>query len=154
MNVDALQIHLTNLSQLLRGGGGKGTANELDEFVQLLQPYRDKKLKDLIGTIKDADEVLRAAPPAPKKSKAVSVDISNISARIVDLYQRAGQPNITSQEIMDTFAELQSVNPNGKQLESIAKQIGVKEKLKKDELLKKMRETVLDRKGASDRAYA
>lgn len=156
MNVDALQTHLTNLSRLLRSGGGKGTASELDEFVELLQPYRGKKLKDLIGAIKDAEEIVRnGPPPAQKQRKSVAkVDAGPISSRILDLYQRAGQSSATSDEIIAAFSEPDVLSLTGDQLKAIAKQMGIKEKLKKPDLLNKMRQAVLDRRGVSDRVSA
>jgi hypothetical protein len=148
-------MHLSNLSTLLRAGGGKNTANELDEFIHWLQPYRDKKLKDLIGTINQAEEILRNGPPAPKARQAAArVDVGPISSRIVELYQQAALPTVTQQDIVAAFAELESVSLTAKQLEPIAKQIGIREKLKKQELFNKMRQTVLDRKGAADRVFA
>jgi hypothetical protein len=154
VNVDALQMHLTNLSHLLRDAGGKTTANELDEFVQLLQPHGEKRLKDLVGVIAAAEETLRAAPAGSKRKAAAKVDAGPITSRIVDLYQRAAQPSVTPEEITLAFSDLQSLNLTVAQLEMIAKQIGVKEKLKKDALFNKMRQTVLDRKGATDRVFA
>lgn len=154
MNVDVLQMHLTNLSQLLRAGGGKSTANDLDEFVQLLQPFRDMKLKDLIGAVARAEELLRGIPPKQKRSAAPKVDPGPIASRIIDLYARAATPSVTVADIEGAFSELRSLNLTGKQLEGIAKQIGIRERLSKEPLFNKMRQTVLDRKGVSDRAYA
>lgn len=157
MNVDVLQMHLTKLSELVRGAGAKGTANELDELCQLLQPYRDKKLKDLIATIAKAEEIVRNGPPtakprAPKKPKA---DLGPISERILDLYQRANDATMTRNEIIVAFGELEAFGPTLAQMEAIASRIGITEKFKKKpDLLNKMRKIVLDRKDVAERVYA
>jgi hypothetical protein len=156
VNVDVLQMHLSNLSQLLRSAGGKSTANELDELCQLLQPFRDKKLKDLIASISKAEEIIRngAAASKPRKASSKTSDLAPISARIIDLYQRAGLPSVSREEILGAFSELEALNPTGPQLKAIANQIGIREKLNKVLLFSKMRQTVLDRKGVADRALA
>src|SRR5262249_20155699 len=143
-----------NLSHLIRSAAGTKTANELDEFCQMLQPYRDRRLKDLISAIAQAEEIIRNGASAAKAGRAPkkTVDIGPISARIVDLYQRAGHPTVTREEILGAFAELEALNLTKPQLEKIAIQIDVREKLKKkEELLNRMRQTLLDRKGVSDR---
>jgi hypothetical protein len=155
-------MHLTNLSQLLRSAGGQKTASELEDLCQLLQPFRDKKLKDLIASIAKAEEIIRSGPPAPTARKASSkasskvIDAGPITGRVVDLYQRAGQPNVSREEILAAFAELEALNLSLDQLKGIAKQIGVSENAskKKADLLKRLRQAVLDRKGAADRVLA
>jgi hypothetical protein len=158
VNVDVLQMHLTNLSQLLRSAGGQKTATELDDLCQLLQPYRDQKLKDLIASIARADEIIRNGLPAPKARKASSkvvVDAGPITAKIVDLYQRAGQPSVSRDEILAAFAEVEGLNLSMDQLKAIAKQVGVSEKAtKKADLHHRIRQAALDRKGAADRVLA
>lgn len=152
MNVDVLQMHLSNLSHLVRDAGGKSTANELDEFVQLLQPYRDRKLKDFIGLIVNAENVLRGVPPSATRKRPSKVDPGPITARIAELYDRAAFA--TPEEIQLAFSELENLNLTVAQLEAIAKHVHVTEKkLKKDVLLKKMRQAVLDRKSSDDRVY-
>jgi hypothetical protein len=149
-------MHLTNLSQLLRPAGGTRTANELDELCQLLQPFRNRKVKDLIASISKAEDLIRTGGPAPRKARGSSkpIDLAAITARILDLYQNAGLPSVTRDQILDDFSEIESLNLTVKQLEAIGKQIGVTEKLKKVDLINKMRQTVLDRKGAADRVFA
>src|SRR5207249_2626287 len=113
-----------------------------------------KKLKDLMRLITEAENVLRAVPPRQKRPAAPKIDPGPIAARIADLYQRASQSSVTSDDISRAFSELEAVKPTVKQLEPIARQLGVTEKLKRQDLLKKMRQTVLDRKGMTDRVYA
>jgi hypothetical protein len=154
MNVDVLQMHLTNLSQLLRSAGGQKTAGELDDLCQQLQPYRERKVKDLIASIARADEIIRNGPPAPRARKTPNkvVDAGPITEKIIDLYHRAGQSGVSREEIVAAHSELEALDPSLAQLKGIARQIGVSEKAtKKSDLLARIRQAALDRKGAADR---
>jgi hypothetical protein len=154
VNVDALQLHLTNLSRILRDGGGKTTANELDEFVQLLEPHRNKKMKELFALIANAEEIIKKGVAPGKQAKTSTQDLDRLSAHVVDLYNRASDPAVSREDIIAAFVNLDKAKPTVKFLEQTAKQIGIVEKLKKPDLLKKMRQTVLDRKGSTDRIGA
>jgi hypothetical protein len=149
-------MHLANLSQLIRGAGGKGTANELDELCQMLQPFRERKLKDLLATIAKAEEIVRNGQPVAKSrgQRKPKVDVGPITERIVSLYQRASESGVARDEIVTAFAELESAKPTGDELKELASRIGINEKLKKADLLNKMRKVVLDRKDIAERVHA
>ena len=77
MKVENLQLHLTSLAQLLRNVGGTGakTAEELDELCRDLQPYADRRLKDLLKSIAQAEEIIRTGTPPPRgRSAKAKVD--------------------------------------------------------------------------------
>ena len=65
MNVDELQLHLSDLGQLLRNAGSRKTADALAGFCQRLQPYRDRRLTDLLALLAKAEAfVSTGTPPA------------------------------------------------------------------------------------------
>ncbi len=155
MNVDELQLHLTDLANLLRNAKASKTADTLDDLCRLLQPYRDLRIKDLIDKIAKADDIIRSGPPPARarssKQKLDDTAIEALGNRIVNLYQRATEPGSTRELIEATFAELDQAALTAKQLEAIAKKMGIVQKLKKDQLLEAMRRAVLDQKGSFER---
>src|SRR5271163_1656928 len=87
VNVEEFQLHLSNLSNLLRRAGGKKVADEFDEVCAGLQPYRDRRLKDLLGMISEAEAIIRNGPPAPKsagrgKKKANPLEVAQAINRV------------------------------------------------------------------------
>lgn len=157
MNVDELQLHLSNLAQLLENAGGKKVAGELGELCQRLQPYRTRKLKDLLDLIDKAEEIVRsgAAPPKPKKAGGkATVDpqvVENLSNQIVDLYHRAKEPETTREQIETAFGDLDRLNLPVKDLQVFAKRIDITRKLTKKDAIDTMMRAVLERKGAVQR---
>ena len=157
MNVDDLQLHLSNLAQLLENAGGKKVAGELSELCQRLQPYRTKKLKELLDLIDKAEEIVRTGTPPAKTRKSggkAAVDplvVENLCNQIVDLYHRAKEPEITREQIEAAFGELARLNLTVAALQALAKRIDISRKLTKKDALETMMRAVLERKGTVQR---
>jgi hypothetical protein len=156
VNVDELQLHLTDLANLLRNAKARQPADTLDELCRALQPYRDRRLKDVFDLMAKAEEVIRSGrPPARARSTRQKLDAAAIEAlgnRVVNLYQHATEAGSTRELIEVTFAELNQAGLSAAQLQTIAKRMGIVQKLTKDKLLDAMRRAVLDQKGAFERA--
>jgi hypothetical protein len=156
VNVDELQLHLSDLGQLLRNAGGRKTADGLAEFCQRLQPYRDRRLKDLVDLLDKAEEIIRTGtPPARTKARTPKVDpraAEQLCNRIVDLYHRANEPDTTREQIENAFGELERLNLSVAQLQDLARRIDISQKVRsKKPLLDSMKRAVLERRGAFQR---
>jgi hypothetical protein len=152
VNVDELQLHLSNLAQLLRNAGGKKVGDELAELCQRLQPYRDRPLKGLMELLDKAEEIVRTGvPPARTKSRAPKVDpqlVESTCNRVVALYERATDPSTTREQIESAFADLDKLNLTVPQLQEQAKRLNITQKFRaKKDLLHAMKRTVLERRG-------
>lgn len=159
MNADELQLHLSDLGQLLRNAGGRKTGDALAEFCQRLQPYRERRLQDLMDLLDKAEEIVRTGTPgtplprgrgrAPKNDPEV---VERICNRIVDLYNRAKEPEVSREQIETAFVELEGLNLTVAQLQYLASRIDIQQKLRaKRALVDRMKTTILERKGAFDR---
>jgi hypothetical protein len=156
VNVDELQLHLSDLGQLLRNAGGGKTANVLAEFCQRLQPYRDRRLKDVLDLLDKADEIVRTGtPPARKsggKAKADPQIVEKVCKQIVDFYQRAKDPDTTREQIESAIAELESFDLPIARLEELARRMDIRQKLRpKKALVESMKRAILERRGAFQR---
>src|SRR5688572_1586616 len=66
VNVDELQRLLSDLAALLVGAGAKKPADALLDFCVRLQPYRERRLKDLVDLLDQAEEIVRTGTPPPR----------------------------------------------------------------------------------------
>ena len=156
MNVDELQLLLSDLGQLLRNAGSRKTADALAEFCQRLQPYRDRRLTDLLALLDKAEEIVRTGtPPARAKGRTGKADpqaAETLSKRIVDLYVKAREPETTREQIENAFAELEAKDLPVAQLQGLAKSVDIGQKLRsKKALVEAMKRALLERKGAFQR---
>jgi hypothetical protein len=156
VNVDELQLLLSDLGQLLRNAGSRKPADALAEFCQRLQPYRDRRLTDLLALLDKAEEVVRTGTPPPrvraKKGKADPQAAEMVRSRIVHLYERAREPETTREQIESAFAELEAMDLPVAQLQGLAKSVDIGQKLRsKKALVDAMKRAVLERKGAFQR---
>jgi hypothetical protein len=155
VNVDELQLLLSDFANLLRNAKARQVADTLEELCRALQPYRDRRLKDVIDLIAKAEEVVRAGPQTARgrstKQKADPAAIESLSNRIIDLYQRAKEPETTREVIQGTFAELENTGLSIAQLQAIARHMYITQKLSKPKLLDAMKRAVLERKGSFER---
>jgi len=151
VNVDELQLHLSNLAQLLRNAGGKRVGDELAELCQRLQPYRDRPLKGLMELLDKAEEIVRTGvPPARGKArtKGDPLVIESVCNRVVALYERATDPATTREQIENAFADLAKLNLSVPLLQEQAKKLNIAQKFRaKKDLLAAMKRTVLERRG-------
>jgi hypothetical protein len=156
VNVDELQLHLSNLAHLLENAGAGKTANALTGLRQRLQPYRDRKLTDLLALLDQAEEIVRTGTPPPRKGaggkkKADPQALEAAGNRIVELYQRAKDPDVTRDHIEAAFAELERLDPTLTKLKELAKRLDITRTLKKADAIGVMKQAVLERKGAFQR---
>lgn len=156
MNADELQLHLSDLGQLLRNAGARKAGDALAEFCQRLQPYRARRLKDLMDLLDKAEEIVRTGTPPPRgRARAAKADpqtVERICSQIVDLYHRAKDPGVSREQIECAFVELERLDLPVAQLQSLATRLDIQQKLRaKKALVERMKNTVLERKGAFDR---
>jgi hypothetical protein len=155
VNVDELQLLLSDLSHLLRNAGNRKPADALTEFCQRLQPYRDRRLSDLLALLDKAEEIVRTgAPPRTKARppKADSQAAAMLHSRIIALYERAREPDTTREQIEKAFAELETLDLPVAELQALAKRVDISQKLRtKKALLDAMKRAVMERKGAFQR---
>jgi hypothetical protein len=156
VNVDELQLHLSDLGQLLRNAGGRKTADALAEFCQRLQPYRDRRVRDLVDLLDKAEAIIRTGEPPPRtKTRSAKVDpqaVEQLCNRIVDLYHRAKEPDTTREQIESAFGELERLNLSVAQLQDLARRIDISQRVRsKKPLLESMKRAVLERRGALQR---
>jgi hypothetical protein len=148
---------MSDLAQLLRNAGGRKTADALAEFCQRLQPYRERKLKDLVDLLDKAEEIVRTGtPPArtsgARKPKADPTVIQNACNRVVELYNRATDPSTTPENVDHGFAALEQLDLPVKRLEEVARELDIRQKFRrKADLLNAMKQAVTDRRGAHGR---
>jgi hypothetical protein len=155
VNVDELQLHLTDLANLLRNAKARQPADALDELCRALQPYRDRKVEKACELIAKAEEIVRTgSQPARARSSKQKIDaaaIESLGNRVVDLYQRAKEPETTRDLIDRTFTDLEKGGLSAAQLKEVAARMDITQKLAKAKLLGAMKQAVLERKGAFER---
>jgi hypothetical protein len=151
MNVDELQMHLTNLAHLLSNAGAGKAAKELDEFCELLQPHGGKKLKDFVALITSAGQPPAAPKPRTSKAKKDPAAVEAALSRLVDLYSRAAEPTVTREEIVTALDDLDRLGLTEKELKEFAPRVNVPPKFRKAELLAQIRAALLGRKGLAER---
>lgn len=156
MNVDVLLMHLSNMSHFLREAGATKPADQLREVCDILRPLQGKRLKDLVNDMHRAEEILRNPNSGlAKKSGKISLqDFEILSTRLVNLYERAGRPGLTREEIEKEFADPKLFLMTENQLKDVASKLGIQKVRGKDKLLSSMRQIVLARMGALERVDA
>jgi hypothetical protein len=140
VNVAELQQLLVSVGQILTAAGSKA-ATELDYLNQKLTPFKEQKLKAF------ADAIEKAHRPLPFPS----VDVALTAIRL--LYEKATSPELTEESIEAEVNRCEKLTKP--QLDDLAKRFGMERKFsKKDQTLKAIRQKIIDRKGAVDRAGA
>ena len=158
MNVEEFQLHLSDLSNLLRRGGGKKVADELDDVCASLQPFRERRLHDLLAMVANAETIIRTGKPdgkrpRPSKKKATPLQIDQATGRVRDLYHRATDITVSRDEIEAACAELDKLELSKAVLEALAKDLLITEKFKtKPQVIAKIRDAIMIRKGTYQRA--
>jgi hypothetical protein len=157
VNVDDLQMHLSDLAQLLRNGGGRRAADPIAELCQRLQPYRERRIQDLMDMLDKAEEIIRTGAPPPRvtkarKGKTDPQAIQDACDRVLQLYHRAADASTTGEIIESAFAILQQLDPPMKQLEPVAAELHITKKTgRKADLLNAMKNAVMTRRGMHGR---
>jgi hypothetical protein len=158
VNVEEFQLHLSNLSKLLRRAGGKKVADDLEDVCAGLQPYRERRLKDLLGMIAEAEAVIRNGPPGPKpagrsRKKANPDEVAQAINRVRDLYNRATDPAVSREDIDTACKQLGDLDAAKPSLEALAREFFITEKLKNKSIaIEKIRQAILIRKGTYQRS--
>jgi hypothetical protein len=129
-SVEQLQERLQAVSRFLDAMGATGPAKELRDVCVFLQPHRQKTLDQLVS-------------PQPK---------DGIAAEIIKLYDRSGAPGLTPEEIDRVFAKPELKRLSVSDLKVLATKLDVATgKLKKDELIARMKVMVTNRAGTHAR---
>jgi hypothetical protein len=150
MNVDALLLHLSNMSQFLREAGAAKPANDLRDACDLLRPFQGQKLESLVKDIAKAQELLLNGPTA-KRGKVNPAEYLAISDRLAALHERASRPGLLQQEIDEIFAAANLDVMTEKQLVEIAARLNVPKLKGKPKIIAMMKKAVADRMGAGQR---
>ena len=151
MNVDALLLHLNNLSHLLREAGANASANDLRKACELLNPFKGQKLETVLKEFEKSQKIVRDAGAASGRGKSkISPEIvAAIGDRIAALHERAGQPGLTEEEIETMFTDAKLEILSAAQLVAIAARLNVpKIKGPKAKIIDTIKKAVGDRKGA------
>jgi hypothetical protein len=132
-SVDQLQERLTAVSRFLDAMGAAVPAKEVREVCGFLEAHRGKTLEQLVN-------------PPPKDGPVAEVE---------KLYARAGSPGLGSDEIERVFASKEVKKLGMGDLKALATKLDIAPgKLKKDELLSRMKVNVLNRAGMHGRVQA
>lgn len=128
--VEQLQDRLTAVARFLESMGATGQAKELREVCGFLEPHRGKTLQQLVS-------------PPPR---------DGIAADVIKLYDRAGSPGLTVEEIDSVFASPELKKLSASDIKSLAAKLDVATgKLKKNELISRMKVMVMNRAGTHAR---
>jgi hypothetical protein len=151
MTVKELNETLTQLVALLQAANAKSaTITGLNEFIISTQTFGDLNLKAFVKLAETGRTPAATASPTRSLGKQ-TVDTNALAADIVNLYQRAGEPAVTEEQIRTAGGRLTSLKKDGllKLAEAIGL-LGMKSKTVK-EIAAVITNRLLDRKGASIR---
>jgi hypothetical protein len=166
MNVGVVQQHFRELTNFVQmAGASTKVVEELSLIAGGLEHFKDRPLGLFVEFLKKAEEYDRTgvlpvvaskpkrepkpkAPPKPLKPKA-----AEIIQRVVTLYQNILTPTLTNESIEQELALVDSLK--GTDLQSLATQLDVAEKVKKLKVKEKIaaiKQVVRDRRGMFERA--
>jgi len=146
VTVAELRTLLAKLSDLLRASGAASTADDLASFCSDLKPHQSKTLSDLLN----ASPATPAPPRAPRAAKNEQ-QVNELFGRIIQLYDHASNPAVTIERIDEAFRELRRLNPTAARLDVLREPLRVTEKLKKADLIAKLRQAIVSRAGGAER---
>jgi HEAT repeat protein len=163
VTVADLQKLLRNLSESLTTSGAHDAAAELDYVRTKLDRHRGQSLKDfgdfLAREIAPAEAGKTGEKPGKKTGKKASKAaeaakrVCQATERVRVLYDQALGPSFNPEAVKTEINGLENLTVP--QLEEIARVLGiVRHYGKKSDLLKAMIHTIIDRRGAHDRAGA
>lgn len=161
MTVADLQQHLTDLGRLLRSSGAKQVADELAEVAGHLAPFRDHRLPDFgrflvqahqyatSGTVPVASEKGKAGKAGPVPPKPEPGTVAGAVRRV---YDRAGDLTLDASEIEAALGPVATLPMPGLKVVAAALELKLPAKTKVDDARSLIRQKVLDRRGAAQRA--
>lgn len=155
MTVADLQLHLQHLSQFLAAGGSQTQAEALRSFSEKLEPFKGSSLAAFGEFLEQSADT--QGKPAPQESKggrkkgtAVSEEVRQLFERVRYQFHHAHDATVTREEIEAAVLELGPLSKT--QLEDLASQIEITKKYRSQgDLLKAIRQKLLDRKGDFER---
>jgi hypothetical protein len=163
VKVSDLQKLLADLEPLLTTCGTKAAAiTDLKKVREGLAPFSQLSLKDFAGFLARAEAYSRGEVPVkpsrgsgsrPKPGVSPKVDATVLAQQVRALYDRAGHPSTTDEQIDSQTAELGQLSKDG--LVIVAEAIGLlgmKNAKKKADIVAKIRQRILARKGTTQRA--
>ena len=159
MNVAALQQLLDDIGRLLATAGVRhSTVDELADFREGLTPFRELPLKKLISLLVQGDAAERGAPSprGGRQSRGRSQDRPDAGAlgrEIQSLYERAADPAVSEADIDALAARLTPLTKDGLIAVATAIELKVAKSKSKDQIIREIRQRILARKGAHQRAY-
>jgi hypothetical protein len=166
MKVADLHQHFTDLGRLLSASGAKGVAADLAAVCQGLEPFRDFPLKNFAEFLVKAEGYYSRGevPATPTKggrggkqrttgggAKVAKPDVATLTREVRELYDRAGDPSVTPEQIDEATRRLGGLTKD--ELAKVAEALemkGMKSK-KKDVIQEAIRQRILARKGTSQR---
>jgi hypothetical protein len=161
VTVAELQLLLSDLGKFLRASESAKVAGELEYISAKLAPFQEYKLKAFADFLEKAEAYSRGAL-APsgrgaggRKGKTDAAAVEQACQRVLELYGKAIDPSVTTEQIETAVKSLQDVDPAKARLDEIARQMGYSQKFRsKADVLKAIRQKIIDRKGAFERPQA
>jgi hypothetical protein len=165
MNVAVVQQHFRDLAKLVEHAGATAKVlNELHLIATSLEPFKEHKLDLFAEFLKKAEEYDRTGvmpvvatkakrATTPKAPKVPKPSAAEVIQRIVNLYQTILSPTLTEETIEQELALVDTLK--GPDLQSLAGQIDVGEKVKKMKVKDKataIKQAIRDRRGMFQRA--
>jgi len=161
VKVADLQQHLSDLSRLLDASGAKQVATDLNAIQAGLTPFREQPLKTFAEFLVRAEAYSRGEVPlVPPKTtrprttgaRKAKVDPAEAVQRLCQLYDRAGDPSVSAEEIETGLQALEELNKDGLLKAADALEIKGLSRKKVQEIREAVRQKVINRRGAAQRA--
>jgi hypothetical protein len=162
VTVADIQQHLTDLGRFLRASGAKQVADEVAEVADHLTPFRDHRLADFGRFLARAHQFATdgTIPVVPGKGRGGSVkpgpapkaDAGTVAEAVRRVYDRAGELSLDAAEIEAALGPVAALPMPGLKVVAAALELKVPAKAKVDEARGLIRQKVLDRRGAAQRA--
>jgi hypothetical protein len=161
VTVADLQQHISDLSRLLAAAKAGSIAADLVAIRDGLEPFKRHTLQDFASFLgqafayhRDGIVPVGKKPAAPRSKAAKDPEVARRAIeRVLGLYNRATDPAVTREAIEEA---VQALEPQTKaELDKVAGQMGFSQKFKlKGDVLKALRQRILERKGTYERVTA
>jgi hypothetical protein len=159
MNVGDLRQHLADLAQLLESAGGKSAAKDLAALSEALAPFAGQSPTEFTRFLALAHEYhstgkLSAPPKPPRAPRATNAkgDPSAVAVAVRALYDRAGDASLPMDQIESGLAGVSGLSKDGLLNVCQAMELAGMKSRKVDEIRGAIRQKVLDRRAAAQRA--
>jgi hypothetical protein len=129
MKVAELQSFVNSLAQPLRVCGGTNVAEELQQAVAGMNPFREMTIAQFADFLAKAEEYHRTGilptPPSKgkrKKEKPVPLSVNEAAQAVLDLYEKASDPDLSNATIQALIARLDN-DLKAPQMIALAKEV-------------------------------